>query len=121
MDAEVIFWPEGRKVKVNKGTSVLAASRKAGVVIPTRCGGNAACFLCKITLRPASEVMPMNDVEKRKLGSDKPPYRLACQVRVNGKTEVDVPLNPLKTAVAKLLAKQKDEEAQWWPEKEEDK
>ncbi|MGI2295798.1 2Fe-2S iron-sulfur cluster-binding protein [Paenibacillus sp. GXUN7292] len=115
MDAEVTFWPLERKVKVKPGTTVLMAARQAGVLISTRCGGNAACFLCKINLRPGSSVLPMSDIERRKLGdAEEPPFRLACQVRVQGKTDVDVPPDPLRAAVARQLAKQKEQDDSLW-------
>lgn len=108
MDAEVTFWPSGRSIKVRRGTTLLVAARRAGVLISSRCGGNAACFMCKVTLRPESELMPMADTERRKLaGLDANGIRLACQVRVAGKTEVEVPLDPLRAAVARQLALQK--------------
>ncbi|MFD2115971.1 2Fe-2S iron-sulfur cluster-binding protein [Paenibacillus yanchengensis] len=114
MDAEITFWPSGRKVKVKQGTSVLMAARQAGVLISTRCGGNAACFLCKVQLLPNNEVMPMNEVERRKLGNpETAKFRLACQVKVTGKVEVEVPPDPLKAAVARQLAKQQEEDLLW--------
>lgn len=115
MDAEITFWPSGRKVKVKQGTSVLMAARQAGVLISTRCGGNAACFLCKVQLLPNNEAAPMNDVERRKLGNpEQAQYRLACQVKAFGTLEVEVPPDPLKAAVARQLAKQKQEDDSLW-------
>src|SRR3954452_16196188 len=107
MSGEVTFWPSGRTVKVRLGTTLLEASRKANVAIKTRCGGKAACFMCKITVRPDSELQPISDRERRKLaGLEGSHIRLACQARVAGKVDVDVPLDPLRAAVARQLAKQ---------------
>ncbi|RJE90032.1 ferredoxin [Paenibacillus sp. 1011MAR3C5] len=115
MDAEVIFWPGGRAVKVKRGTSVLDASRRAGVSIATRCGGKAACFMCKVTVLPGSELLPMGDEERRKLaGLEEKNIRLSCQTRVSGKVEVELPPDPLRAAVAKALARQKEENDELW-------
>lgn len=115
MDAEVTFWPSGRSIKVKPGTSVLVAARQAGVLISTRCGGNAACFLCKVKPRLGSELMPMGDNEKRKLGAtDEYGTRLACQLRIAGRTEVEVPPDPLRAAVARQLARQKENDDELW-------
>lgn len=43
-----MFWPQGKKVKVRQGTNVLRAAREARLHIATRCGGQAACLLCKV-------------------------------------------------------------------------
>lgn len=112
---EVTFWPSGIKVTVKHGTSLLEASRRARVVIATRCGGKAACFMCKVNVRPHSALLPISDRESRKLaGIEGSTIRLACQARVAGKVEVDVPLDPLKAEVARQLARQADEEDKLW-------
>lgn len=46
----VTFQPEGRKTVVQHGVTLLEAARKAGVVLPTRCGGKAGCLMCKVTV-----------------------------------------------------------------------
>ncbi len=108
------FYPSGRTVKVRRGTTVLDAARRAGVTIATRCGGKAACFMCKVNVRPGSELMPIGDIERRKLaGLDESGVRLSCQTRVTGKAEIDVPLDPLRAAVARQLARQKEEDELW--------
>ncbi|MGO4544223.1 2Fe-2S iron-sulfur cluster-binding protein [Paenibacillus sp. 2TAB23] len=115
MDGEVTFWPAGKTVKVRRGTTLLDAARRANVPIRTRCGGKAACFMCKVSVRPGSELAPIADNERRKLsGLDGDDYRLSCQARVAGKVEVDVPLDPLRAAVARQLARQAEESDDLW-------
>lgn len=114
MDAEVVFWPSGKSVRVRRGTSVLDASRRAGVSIATRCGGKAACFMCKVTVRPGSELAPIGDAERRKLaGLDEKGIRLSCQTRVAGRVEVELPPDPLKAAIARQLARQQQDDELW--------
>ncbi|MDQ6418243.1 2Fe-2S iron-sulfur cluster-binding protein [Paenibacillus sp. LHD-117] len=115
MDAEVVFWPSGKTVRVRRGTTVLDASRRAGVSIATRCGGKAACFMCKVTVKPGSELQPISDEERRKLaGLDEKGIRLSCQMRVTGRVEVELPPDPLRAAIARQLARQKEQDDELW-------
>lgn len=115
MNAEVKFWPSGRSVKVKRGTTVLDAARRAGVSITTRCGGKAACFMCKVTVCPGSELLPMGDEERRKLaGLEERNIRLSCQAKVSGSVEVDIPPDPLRAAVENALARQKEQDNEIW-------
>lgn len=101
-------------VKVRPGTTVLQAARKAGIAIATRCGGNASCFMCKVTIEDSSGLYPIKDNEKRKLGgSDGNGIRLACQATVQTKVTVTLPQDPLRAAIAKQLQKQKEEDSLW--------
>lgn len=114
----VVFQPEGRKAVVNVGVSLLEAARKAGIHVPTRCGGKAGCLMCKVTIgnEEASSVRPPGDIERRKLGTalDKG-VRLACQAAVWGDVTVQVPEDPLKAAVRrKLEAARRGEEDELW-------
>lgn len=106
----VEFQPDGKKVKVRQGTRVLDAARRAGVVIPTRCGGKMGCLMCKVIINTENEpanregCLPPMEAERRKLGSlaDKG-TRLACQTVVTGPLRVTVPEDRLKAAVRKQL------------------
>lgn len=114
MNGEVTFWPSGRTVKVKPGTTLLDAARRANISIPTRCGGKAACFMCKVNVRPGSELQPISDNERRKLSGLEDHIRLGCQAKVAGKVHVDVPLDPLRAAVARQLARQAEENDDLW-------
>ncbi|MFX3633496.1 MAG: 2Fe-2S iron-sulfur cluster-binding protein [Candidatus Pristimantibacillus sp.] len=115
MSSEVTFWPSGKKVKVKPGTALIDAARHAGIHIRTRCGGKAACFMCKVKVRPGSELMPIGDVERRKLsGLEDQHIRLSCQARVKGTVEVDIPLDPLRSAVERQLARQAEQDDDLW-------
>lgn len=115
MDGEVTFWPSGKKIKVRHGTTLLDAARRANLPIVTRCGGKAACFMCKVSVRPESELLPIGDNERRKLsGLEGDHIRLGCQAKVAGKVSVDIPLDPLRAAVARQLARQAEENDDLW-------
>lgn len=116
---EVLFLPGGTKVSVPAGTSLLAAARKAGTSIPTRCSGKMGCLMCKVKLDPenADGVSAAGDAERRKLGGlSGDGIRLACQASVKaGSVKVTVPEDPLKAAVRRRLeeARRKEEEGLW--------
>ncbi|UVI32381.1 2Fe-2S iron-sulfur cluster-binding protein [Paenibacillus spongiae] len=113
MNVDITFLPSGRKVAVRAGTTVLDASRKAGVAIRTRCGGKAACLMCKITTNGAG-LSPLSEIERRKIaGLDKQGMRLACQTKITGRATVEVPEDPLKAAVRKQLMRQAEEDELW--------
>ncbi|MGO4697666.1 2Fe-2S iron-sulfur cluster-binding protein [Paenibacillus sp. 2TAB26] len=115
MDGVVTFWPSGKSIKVKPGTTLLDAARRANIPIRTRCGGKAACFMCKVTVRPGSQLQPIGDVERNKLsGLDGNHERLSCQARVAGKVDVEIPLDPLRAAVARQLARQAEENDDLW-------
>ncbi|MHA0855467.1 2Fe-2S iron-sulfur cluster-binding protein [Paenibacillus sp. CMAA1364] len=118
MDPEIRFEPMGKSIKVRQGMSVLNAARKAGIHIPTRCGGKAGCLMCKIivSVEDAYSLSPIGDVELRKLGSlSNQGMRLSCQALIQLPVVVQVPEDRLKAAIRKQLeaAKQNDSDTLW--------
>jgi 2Fe-2S ferredoxin len=108
---EITFWPDNKKIGVRPGTTLLDAGRKARVNIRTRCGGKAACLMCKVRVEDQSGLEPMNQNERLKLGSQASEgYRLSCQARVKGTVNATVPEDPLKAAIRAQLAKQKEDD-----------
>ncbi|UNK20507.1 2Fe-2S iron-sulfur cluster-binding protein [Paenibacillus sp. N3/727] len=106
MDYEVTFQPDGKKVKVRPNTHVLDAARRAGVRIPTRCGGKMGCLMCKVHIQDGEQesCLPPKEAERRKLGSLLGQgMRLSCQTVITGNLTVTVPEDPLKAAVRKQL------------------
>ncbi|MCJ8011096.1 2Fe-2S iron-sulfur cluster-binding protein [Paenibacillus sp. KQZ6P-2] len=118
MNHEIIFRPSGVKVVVGHGTSVLAAARKAGVHIPTRCGGKMGCLMCKISVdeEAGKQLSRPAESEKRKLGSlVQQGVRLACQSKIHGSLAVSIPEDRLKAAIRKQLeaARQGEKDELW--------
>ena len=106
MEYEITFLPDGKKVKVRQGTHVLDAARRAGVKIPTRCGGKMGCLMCKVHIGQddRSHCFPPKEAELRKLGSlADEGIRFSCQTVIKGNLTVHVPEDPLKAAVRKQL------------------
>ncbi|MFC6649961.1 2Fe-2S iron-sulfur cluster-binding protein [Paenibacillus rhizoplanae] len=102
----VTFLPDNCSASVKHGVSLLEAVRKAGIKLPTRCGGKAGCMMCKVSVESADAgaLRPPAEAEKRKLGSllDEG-VRLACQAAVWGDVRVHIPEDPLKAAVRRRL------------------
>jgi 2Fe-2S ferredoxin len=110
-ECEVTFLPDGKKVKVRRGTTLLDAGTRARVQIRTRCGGKASCLMCKVHADVQNGLTGPTLHERRKLGSLlSTGTRLACQARVTGDTVVSVPEDPLKAAVRNQLARQQEKD-----------
>ncbi len=91
-----IGYPDGRFVEVTPGTSVLEASRIAGIPHAHVCGGRGRCSTCRVRVRGESRSLdPPGEEEARvlrRIGA-RPNVRLACQLRPRGTVEV-TPLLP---------------------------
>jgi adenylate cyclase len=91
-----IGYPDGRLVEVMPGTSVLEASRLAGIPHAHVCGGRGRCSTCRVRVRgEIGSIDPPGEDELRVLRRIGAPsnVRLACQLRPRGTIEV-VPLLP---------------------------
>jgi ferredoxin len=108
---KVTFTPGGRKIEVRAGETILHAASRARVVISQRCGGKGACTMCKVQVTSDSVVSPPKDIEKRMIGEENlaSGFRLACQVRIQGETQVKLPESRLQAAVRAQLEKQRQE------------
>jgi 2Fe-2S ferredoxin len=108
---EVTFLPGNHKINVRPGTSILAASRKAGVHIRSRCGGVSGCLMCKVTIKTPSALEKIKDSERRKLGSlVHEGVRLACQACILTDVVVQIPEDPMRAAVRRQMELMKNEE-----------
>jgi adenylate cyclase len=97
-----IGYPDGRIVEVTPGTSVLEASRLAGIPHASVCGGRGRCSTCRIRVRGEihSIDLPAEDEMRvlRRIGATSN-VRLACQLRPRGAVEVTPLLPPFAHAV----------------------
>jgi adenylate cyclase len=94
--AVVITYPDGRKVRVVGGTSVLEASRNARIPHASICGGRGRCSTCRIRVVGRAGTIPAPDEAEIGVlrGIRAPPnVRLACQLRPTGDVQV-TPLLP---------------------------
>jgi adenylate cyclase len=96
-----ISYPDGRNVEVMPGTSVLEASRIAGIPHAHICGGRGRCSTCRVRVRGAAgSLEPPVEPERRilrRIGAHAN-VRLACQLRPKGPIEVTPLLPPFAYA-----------------------
>jgi adenylate cyclase len=96
-----IGYPDGRVVEVTPGTSVLEASRLAGIPHASVCGGRGRCSTCRVRVRgEIRSIDPPSEDELgvlRRIGATSD-VRLACQLRPRGAIEVTPLLPPFAHA-----------------------
>ncbi|MCS7102962.1 MAG: 2Fe-2S iron-sulfur cluster-binding protein, partial [Candidatus Korarchaeum sp.] len=82
MEIEVRFLPEGKRVRVPKGTTILEAAWKAGADILALCGGKGFCGRCvvQVVQGKVSELTETESIKIKEL--EEKGFRLACQSRV---------------------------------------
>ncbi len=79
------------KAECDRETALLAASTKAAVPLPHRCGGHARCGTCIVTVAEgADQLSEMGTAEAHVLKALKanPDQRLACQTWARGDVSV---------------------------------
>ncbi len=86
--AVITFAPSGKKVKVEKGTTLLEAAYKGDIYINARCGGKGVCGSCRVKLETGKldcEDSPLfdKDIDKG--------FVLACKAAVKSDATVAVP------------------------------
>jgi adenylate cyclase len=93
-NAVLVGYPDGRRVELQRGASILEASRQAGIAHASVCGGRGRCSTCRIrVVAGLDHLPPALPAERRvleRIGAP-PNVRLACQTRPSHPIEV-VPL-----------------------------
>lgn len=89
----VLFEPQGRKIEVEKGLTVLNAARMAGIGVRSDCGGRGLCGKCLVIVEDQSSLSPTSNAELQHISSDKlkKGYRLACQSIIKDSVIVFIP------------------------------
>ena len=102
--ARVIFQPSGRRGEVNRGLTVIEASRELGVDIEALCGEKKVCGKCKVRIEKGffekygiesdpSHVSAWQEEEKKFVTEEerKAGFRLGCCAKLEGDVLVFVP------------------------------
>ena len=100
-----VAYPGGREVLVPAGFTILEASRFAGILHASVCGGRGRCSTCRVRVIRGEEHLPAATTDElRVLGRVGAPahVRLACQVRPRRDLAV-VPLVPAGAGPAEAL------------------
>ncbi|RLG39595.1 MAG: ferredoxin [Thermoproteota archaeon] len=89
----VTFEPQGKKVLVERGVTLLEAVVRAGLRIRSECGGFGKCGKCRVLVRNPRALGEVTESEKSLLSRDEleEGMRLACQARLLGDAEVYLP------------------------------
>lgn len=80
-----------RKIPVEGGDNLLVYLNDNKIFIPSACGGKATCGFCKVTVKSgAGQILPTEEpfINKKERGEG---VRLACQVKVKGKVDIQIP------------------------------
>lgn len=91
-----LTYPGGRVVEILPGTTVLDASRAAGIQHASVCGGRGRCSTCRVRVGAGAEALPPPSADEQRVLSRigaGPDVRLGCQLRPTADLEV-VPLLP---------------------------
>jgi adenylate cyclase len=93
-NAVLVGYPDGRRVELQRGASILEASRQAGIPHASVCGGRGRCSTCRVRVVAGLDHLPPALPPERRvlerIGAP-PNVRLACQTRPSHPVEV-VPL-----------------------------
>jgi adenylate cyclase len=79
-----VTYPDGRKVVIQPGTTVLEASRIGGIPHASVCGGRGRCSTCRVRILASDGPLPEPGPEERRVldrVAAGPGIRLACQLR----------------------------------------
>jgi adenylate cyclase len=93
-----VGYPDGRRVMVPVGATILEASRSGGIPHVSVCGGRGRCSTCRVHVVAGLETIPPAGADEQRVlervGAP-PGVRLACQARPTG----DVSVRPLLPAL----------------------
>jgi len=92
----LILQPEGKRLKVGVGKTILDIAQEAGVDIQSVCAGKGICGKCRVVVRAGSEYLSQASRVERVVFSDdelEKGYRLACRAIIgkSGTITVEVP------------------------------
>ncbi len=89
----ITFKPQNKKINVGKGTDLLTAAFKAGIILNSTCGGEGVCGKCKVIVRKGSiKTEPSRDIDERER---KKKTVLACETIAETDLEVMIPPSSL--------------------------
>jgi len=86
---KVIFHPDEESVAVERGVTLQEAAKAAGVELTSICGGDGICGRCRVIVHDGNvDASPTTLLTREEVQRG---YVLACQTRVVGDVEVEVP------------------------------
>jgi adenylate cyclase len=104
--AVTVSYPDGKRVVIQPGTSLLEASRIGGIPHASVCGGRSRCSTCRVRVIEGAEALPPPLEEEQRVLTRihaAPGVRLACQTRPTGAVTIQPLLPPQVTAQKALI------------------
>jgi len=106
----VIFQPQGKRVYVLPGTSVLEAATRAGFSLFAPCGGSGVCGKCVVRITEGIESIDdataKGPLTTKQINAG---FRLACKTKITAPLTVEIPAATLADDVFKALGSDTDE------------
>ncbi len=87
MEVVVQFEPQGRRVQVPAGTTLLEAARRAELPVASACGESGACGRCGLLILAGAEALTdptWREIDTKARNRIDPGLRLACLSEVQG-------------------------------------
>lgn len=86
---KVVFHPDDESIEVERGVTLQAAAKAAGVELASICGGDGICGRCRLIVKNGNiDAAPTTLLSREEIQKG---YVLACQTKVLGDVEVEVP------------------------------
>lgn len=90
MRYKITFQPDGKSIEVKSGTTLLEASKQAGVHINSACGGEGICGKCRVIVKEGRyETEKTGHLTQDEIDRG---YLLACMTTIKGSMTVEVPI-----------------------------
>jgi uncharacterized 2Fe-2S/4Fe-4S cluster protein (DUF4445 family) len=88
-EVQLTFLPEGERVRVSAGSMLLPAAEAAGIDLASLCGGDGLCGKCRLIIKNGNiAATPTSLLTREEIRQG---YVLACQTKILGDVEVEVP------------------------------
>lgn len=103
--AVAVTYPDGKRVVIQPGTTLLEASRIGNIPHASVCGGRSRCSTCRVHVISGAESLPPPAEEEARVLARihaAPAVRLACQVRPTAPVTIQ-PLMPPGTSAPRAL------------------
>lgn len=92
-DLTIIFQPDGKRIQIQQGSTILSAAIQSGIDLISVCGGKSTCGKCKVLINKVTAVEQITKKEIEILTEDeiKSGIRLACCAKLIEDCTVKIP------------------------------
>lgn len=97
----IVFQPDGVRMVVPEGTTMLQAAHSAGIPIEGPCGGQGKCGKCRVKMISGAAAPGESDRQYLTEGELDQGFRLACQAKLTEDATIEIPVEsrPLEQKV----------------------